>query len=140
MVVESQVLNAIAGDVRDEDLDGTRRRAYERTCEVQAKQKEGYDKRRAAPKRFKVDDLVVVRRTIASNDGASKKLLQKYAGPYRVTKVMDLDRYLIEDIKGAPVTQKPCSGVVPSDKLKIWSVEVSEDESEEESGDEREDE
>ena len=72
-------------------------------------------------RKFKSGDLVLVKRKIVTNDGCSKKLLPKYAGPYRVEVVLGNDRYVIVDIEGAQRTQKSYKGVHPVDHLKSYS-------------------
>lgn len=103
---------------------------------IQAKQrlqKEKYDKKRSKPRKYKEHDMVLVRRSIANNDGKSKKLLPKFSGPYIVKKVLDHDRYLVTDLPGAKRSQKVYTGVYPVDKLKMYIVaESSNDESSDE--------
>lgn len=66
--------------------------------------------------------------------GQIKKLLPKYAGPYRITKVLDNDRYVVEDVPGAPRSQKPYTGVYPGEKLRMYVTGVNNADSEHSSG------
>lgn len=127
--VESQILNSIGEPRYDGDRDKTREAAGEVIRRNQSEQETRFNKRRAPPRKFSCGDIVVTRRITCSNDGASKKLLPKYAGPYQVTRVLDRDRYVIEDVKGAQRTQKPYCGVVPGEKLKPWNTGISDTES-----------
>jgi hypothetical protein len=62
-----------------------------------------------------------VRRVIPTNDGKSRKLLQRYNGPYVIRKILDCDRFVISDLPGATRTQRPYEGVVSLDKLKPYA-------------------
>lgn len=57
---------------------------------------------------------------VTSNDGKSKKLLPKYSGPFRVTEVLENDRYKVSSIKGSNITQKEYSNVWAADRIKPW--------------------
>jgi hypothetical protein len=98
----------------------------------QQKQKSYYDKKSKRPKLFKVGDLVSIEREIQSS-GQSRKLVPKFQGPYRVTKVLDHDRYIVED---TPITRKgnrKYCATIAVDKMRPWLVfasshDVSDDE------------
>ncbi|KAJ8947236.1 hypothetical protein NQ314_008659 [Rhamnusium bicolor] len=85
---------------------------------------------------------VVLRKKVATNEGQSKKLLPKYSGPYTITKILDHDRYVIEDLSGTRRTRKAYTGVCSSDKLKPfpatydYSTEIDTDDSNEENNNE----
>lgn len=82
-------------------------------------QKTKYDKNRKTPRTYNVGDLVRVYRN-QSATGQSRKLLPKYQGPYKITKVFDHDRYEIED---TPITKKGANtykAVVAIDKIQPW--------------------
>lgn len=99
-------------DIRDEVDDHTKK--------SQEKQKNRYDKKRKQALKFKIGDLVRVERA-AHTVGKSRKLLAKCSGPYRVTKVLDHDRYEIED---TPITKKrgasKYKGIFSVDKIHPW--------------------
>lgn len=85
----------------------------------QEAQKKAYDQKHYESPKYQVGDLVRVERQIPAT-GSSKKLIPKYQGPYRITKVYNLDRYQIED---TPLTRKgnrPYSNVIAVDKIKPW--------------------
>lgn len=65
---------------------------------------------------------MLIRKTVASNEGKSKKLLPKYSGPYAVKEILDHDRYLVTDLEGSTRSQKTYSGVHPVDKLKRYTL------------------
>ncbi|XP_064211389.1 uncharacterized protein LOC135265578 [Tribolium castaneum] len=119
---DSILTNVVTEGVHDGDLPRTRADVAQRVEKEQQKQKERYDKRRCAPKRFNAGDLVLVRTTRASNEGKSRKLLPKYSGPYRIQKVLDYDRYVVTDMPGATRSQKRYEGVHSVDKLRHYVV------------------
>jgi hypothetical protein len=67
-----------------------------------------------------VGQHVLILKVIPTNDGKSKKLLQKYSGPYEIKKILDSDRFLITDIPGATRSQRFYEGVVPGGKIKPY--------------------
>lgn len=85
----------------------------------QEKQKQTYDKTASAPIKFEVGDLVSVRREIPSS-GQSRKLVPKYQGPYRVTVVLDNDRYQVEDTPLTKKSNRKYCAVIAVDKMKPW--------------------
>lgn len=91
----------------------------------QRKQKSRYDKKRVAGIKFVVGEQVLVRTAVGSNQGQSRKLLPKYSGPYVVTKVLENDRYAIEDVCGSTRAQKKYHGIVSVDKMKAYKIEIS---------------
>lgn len=68
-----------------------------RVSNEQIKQKNRFDRKRKEATIYKAGDLVRIEREIANNNGKSKKLLPKIQGPYRITKALDHDRYVVED-------------------------------------------
>ncbi|KAK2575153.1 hypothetical protein KPH14_012672 [Odynerus spinipes] len=56
--------------------------------------------------------------------GTSKKTKVAYKGPYRVAKVLNNNRYVIQDIPGFNLTPKPYNSILSPDKLKPWIREV----------------
>ncbi|KAF0717029.1 Uncharacterized protein FWK35_00037597 [Aphis craccivora] len=47
-------------------------------------------------------------------------LIPKFRGPYVVRKVLDRDRYIVGDIEGFQLTQRPYEGIVGPDRMKMW--------------------
>jgi sporulation protein YlmC with PRC-barrel domain len=97
--------------------------------------------KRKKPKVFAVGDYVVVK-NFNSLQGASSKLIPKFKGPYVVSKVLDNDRYLIEDVENFQQSQIPYSGIWAVHNLKQWinskSVAMSENELSEENDEDNE--
>ena len=104
-----------------QDLLELRKDALKRTSEKQAEMKITFDKGRM-DKCFKEQDLVLVRKRKGTNDGLSRKLLPAYEGPYKITKVLPNDRYVVEDIPGAQRTQKFYTGVQSVSNLKAFKL------------------
>ncbi|KMQ82351.1 hypothetical protein RF55_23266 [Lasius niger] len=81
--------------------------------------KEYKDAHRNKPTIYKEGDYVLVRDT-TNKVGVSSKLKPKYKGPYLVAKSLGSNRYVIKDIPGFNVTQKPLDTILSSDKIKPW--------------------
>ncbi|KAJ8937455.1 hypothetical protein NQ314_011844 [Rhamnusium bicolor] len=85
-----------------------------------AKQAEYYNKHRAQAVKFLLGDLVMVENRIPST-GDSRKLEPKYRGPYEVTRVLDNDRYIVEDILGEQQSERLYKGILSHERLKLAS-------------------
>lgn len=85
----------------------------------QERQKKAYDKSRYLPPQYKVGDLVRVERQIPST-GHSRKLIPKFQGPYRITKIYDHDRYQIESTPLTKKSGRQYDTVVAVDKIRPW--------------------
>lgn len=85
--------------------------------EKQKKMKEIYDKTRAPTKIFKEGDLVMIPNHNPEK-GKSKKLAAKFRGPFRITSVLDQDRYEVSNIQGH--SMKTYKNIYPADHLKSW--------------------
>ncbi|KAJ8938843.1 hypothetical protein NQ314_011303 [Rhamnusium bicolor] len=97
--------------------------------EEQTKSKVRFDaKRKDAPK-YKEGQQVLVLKNVGSNDGRSRKLLPKYDGPFIAKKVLQHDRYYIEDLPGAQRAPRPYKGVYAVDRMKPYNAEALDDES-----------
>jgi len=55
-----------------------------------------------------------------SHVGVSKKLIPKFKGPYRVTKVLRNDRYVLEDVEGFQQSRLPYKGVWAVATIRPW--------------------
>ena len=64
--------------------------------------------------------------------GESRKLDVRFKGPYRVSKVLGNDRYLLEDVEGISTSQKKFCSVYASDKMKPWCALLPESTSDDE--------
>lgn len=120
---EGPIVTELRPDVTDtsgnQNLDEIREDISHHIETNQEAQKQRYDKKRCPAPKYKVGDLVRVERHVQAT-GTSKKLVPKFQGPYKITKVFDFDRYQITD---TPITQKGnkrYSNVVAVDKIKPW--------------------
>lgn len=93
----------------------------------QQTQKTRYDRNKIQAKSYIVGDLVKILKPVARNDGKSKKLLPKFSGPFRITKVLDNDRYEVSSIIGSNTTQKNYSNIWAADRIKPWITTYSYD-------------
>lgn len=125
------------GDVSDElrhvieeinenrfDLPEIREKASEQIVKAQTKSEEQYNVSRKEPVKYSVGDYVMIKNVDVTH-GVNKKLIPKFKGPYVVRKVLDYDRYVIGDIEGNQITQRPYEGIIGPDQMKRW-VTVSE--------------
>lgn len=133
---DSFLSNEVASESPSVGIDDIREEAGKRIIEQQAKQKQLYDLKRCTPQKYKVGQHVLVRKLTSTNDGKSKKLLPKFSGPYVISRVLEHDRYVVEDIEGSNRSQRKYKGVYSVDKLKPYvllseSDEEGTDESEE---------
>ncbi|KAJ8913780.1 hypothetical protein NQ315_002686 [Exocentrus adspersus] len=87
------------------------------------KQSEYYNRHKVETKKYNLGDLVMVRDQISST-GDSRKLRPRYRGPYKVSKVLDQDRYVVEDITGEQQSGKPYKTILSSERLKLASARV----------------
>jgi len=71
------------------------------------------------PSLYNVDDYVLIRDT-RNQPNENSKLKPCYKGPYRISKVLGNNRYVVKDIPGFNITQKPLDTILSSDKLKTW--------------------
>lgn len=83
-------------------------------------QKERFDAKRTTANQYELGDLVLVKIQSQSNDGASRKLLPVFKGPFQVTKVLQNDRYEVSDMRGGERCQKLYTGVSAAENMKPW--------------------
>lgn len=83
----------------------------------QKRQKERYDRTRKEARQYGEGDLVLVLITSEPATGVSKKLLPKYKGPFRISKVLLNDRYEVEDLREG---SRRIRTVVAVDRIKPW--------------------
>lgn len=71
------------------------------------------------PTIYKEGDYVLIRND-RGKIGVSSKLKPNYKGPYLITKSLGSNRYVVKDIPGFNVTQKPLNTILSSDRIKPW--------------------
>jgi hypothetical protein len=70
---------------------------------------------------------VLIRKVVPANDGKSKKLPQKYSGPYEIKKILNSDRYVITDLPGTIRSQRTYEGVVSVETMKPYDMATGSD-------------
>lgn len=88
-------------------------------------QKLRYDKNKIRARIYNIGDLVKILKPVQGNDGKSKKLLPKYTGPFRITKVLENDRYEVSSIVGSNISKKNYSNIWAADRIKPWITTYS---------------
>lgn len=101
------------------DLSKVRSDASNNIQVAQERNKRYFDNRHKAVSKYEVNDYVVIT-NVDTTAGVNHKLIPKYKGPYVVTKVLPNDRYLLEDIPGFQVTQKPYKSILEPSRMKLW--------------------
>lgn len=84
---------------------GDREIALQASDRIKAYNKFYYDARHKTPTKYNVGDYIIIKNTV-SKIGQDKKLRLPYKGPYRIEKVLDNNRYVVQDIPGCQLTQK----------------------------------
>jgi len=103
------------GSVREQ----SKQVAVEATNKLKDYNKTYYDKLHKTPTKYSPDDFVLIRDT-SSKPREDRKLKPAYKGPYQISKVLNKNRYVVQDIPGFPHTQKPYNTILSPDRLKPW--------------------
>ncbi|XP_036141245.1 uncharacterized protein LOC118645052 [Monomorium pharaonis] len=103
----------------ERDLSALRNSAAEKLQKASEQMEKNYNSKRKPATKYQVGDYIMISNR-DTTPGVNKKLIPKFKGPYVVTKVLDNDRYVIEDIEGFQVTRVPFTGVVSPDQMKPW--------------------
>ena len=88
--------------------------ALQQIEKVQRENRKGYNKHRKPATKYRVDDIVAIKRTQL---GPGLKLAIKFLGPYRIAKANDNDRYDVERIGDG---KGPGSTSTGADFMKPW--------------------
>lgn len=118
-MAESKILGMVQQNFDKLDLQTLRNKVAERITKEQKKDKERFDRKRAEAKVYVEGEVVMVQKTDSPATGSSKKLLAKYKGPFKVTKVLPNDRYEVVDLREG---MKNYRTIVAVDKMKPWIV------------------
>lgn len=133
------VMNEIFEDTRpiDNNIEEIRADVSQHISQDQHKQKDRFDRTRKGARKYAIGDLVKIQKQVGHNEGKSKKLVPVYSGPYRVSKVLDNDRYEVSSIPGSSIGKKHYCNVWAVDQIQPWiSTSINEPSTESESDEE----
>lgn len=119
--IEGYVKNNLdCGNVEQCNLSLIREEAAEAIRKSQGYNKMYFDKKHKTTTHFQEGDLVM----IPNHDvtvGVNKKLLPKFKGPYIIKKALPNDRYLLSDVEGYQITNRPFEGIFESGQMRFWN-------------------
>ncbi|CAH2083323.1 unnamed protein product [Euphydryas editha] len=115
----STVINDTLNLTPIHELDTIREEVSKRIETQQLKDAHRFNKSRKESRKYKVGDLVRIVRQVP-HDGQSQKLVVRYQGPYRVIKVLEHDRYVVEDTPLSRKGGRRYEGIVAVDKMQPW--------------------
>lgn len=98
--------------------------AAETTEQLKAYNKWKYDARYSKPNKYKAGNFVIIR-DFQSKPGVSSKFKSPYKGPFVVTRVLNNNHYVVQDIPDLNKNLKPYNSILSSDKIKPWIKPVS---------------
>lgn len=101
------------------DVKEVRAKAKEKEIQAQIYNERFVNEKRKNPTEYMEGDYVVIK-NYDCNTGVARKLIPKYKGPYKITKVLDNDRYVLEDVDGFQQTQIPYRGIWAAQNIKHW--------------------
>ncbi|KAL4712548.1 hypothetical protein ACJJTC_007564 [Scirpophaga incertulas] len=119
------ILNDVINDTLElsssEELNSARKQASDNIKKQQLKDSANFNKHRKPSRSYNIGDLVRVERQ-TPHDGKSQKLVVKYQGPYRISKILPNDRFLIEDTPLTRKNSRKYEAVVSIDKIQPWMI------------------
>ncbi|KYN15701.1 hypothetical protein ALC57_12071 [Trachymyrmex cornetzi] len=116
-----KLLNEIANIDKDFSLEREKSRelALNIASKIKSYNKSYYDKHHHKPLSYKSGDFVMIRDS-AVKMGECRKLKSDFKGPYKVTKVLDKNRYVVQDIPGSSITSRSYNSILSPDRMKLW--------------------
>ncbi|KAL4132872.1 hypothetical protein QTP88_009951 [Uroleucon formosanum] len=119
--INDEIRRILENNVTDNprEMEVLRTKAAERIIRSQDSNVTQYNAKRKEPTIYKQGDYVMIT-NVDVTVGQNKKLIPKFRGPYVVRKVLDRDRYIVGDIEGFQLTQRPYEGIVGPDRMKMW--------------------
>lgn len=111
----------------EQTISQNKERAAQNISKTSEAMKKRFDGKRKSPTIYKVGDLVLWKGAQSKNKEAVRKLKEVYSGPYRISKVLGNDRYIITSIKGLKGYKK-YQATVASDSLRKF-IQQEEDNS-----------
>ncbi|CAL1672454.1 unnamed protein product [Lasius platythorax] len=116
-----KALNKIAKIELDavENREASRKLALNTEEKIKNYNKVYYDKKHRKPTLYAQGDLVLIKDSTIK-PGEEKKFKSAYKGPYRIAKVLNNNRYVVQDVPGFNVSSKSYNSILSSDRLKPW--------------------
>lgn len=125
MKEDIEIFNTLLQENRDsymEEREKMRQEAKIQILKVQEENKKTYNRKRKESQKYKVGDLVAVKRT---QYGTHQKLKPLYLGPYKVSEVKGNDRYSVEKVNRTD--EGPIKTSSAADFMKPWATSTSND-------------
>lgn len=118
----NEVITETVERVDGENMIDLRKKTRDNIEKEQILAKERFDRHRKPPTKYREGDLVRIERTTFEKDrqGKSKKLIPRFHGPYRITKILPNDRFLVEDTPLTKKGNKKYENIVAIDKIHPW--------------------
>ncbi|GBO10219.1 hypothetical protein AVEN_268841-1 [Araneus ventricosus] len=102
-----------------ESRENLRKDAKQQILKVQESNRKTYNLRRKPPNKYKINDIVAIKRT---QHGPGLKFKSKFLGPYKITKIKPNDTY---DVKKIGFVEGPVDTSTCAEYLKPWSDECA---------------
>jgi len=114
----------ILDDIRmnERNLVEIRDKAAEQIAKSQSYNEQYVNRKRKSASEYEIGDLEIIR-NFDSTTGISNKLKPAYKGPYCVKKRLRNNRYVLADVEGLQLSQRPYLGVWESANMKPWRRE-----------------
>ncbi|XP_067212257.1 uncharacterized protein [Linepithema humile] len=103
----------------DQQRDNTREVAVRTNERLKEYNKLYYDRQHKKPTVYTEGQYVLIR-DLHQKVGINNKLKSNYKGPYVVKKILNKNRYVVTDIPGFNITQRPYNSILSPDKMKPW--------------------
>jgi len=101
----------------EQNQDIARQLALETTNKVKEYNKLYYDRKHKKPFQYNSGDYVLIRDSTLKT-GESNKLKPRYKGPYMIIKILNKNRYVVQDIPGFNHTARPYNSILSTDRIK----------------------
>ena len=106
----------------DRGLEQIREAASKKSVKVQDTNKKYFDAKVRTNTTFKQGDFVMLKNNPVP--GVNFKLQPKNRGPYMVKECLDNDRYVVTDIPGMQISQRPFQGILGPNTMSKWKPSV----------------
>ena len=106
-------------NTQERNLEILREKASREIKVSQQNNKRYYDKKRKPPFKYKIGDLVAIK-NFDSTPGVAHKLIPRFKGPYKIIKELRNNRYVVADLEGFQLSQKPYQGVWEPANMRPW--------------------